>query len=388
MHTGDVQQSDVAVHTRLGIDVSAFTNFLAAIDGLTILELVAREDGTALLVESRELIELFRSHLEREIPVGVVDLVRVTHVAVVELILGFLVPAKYNFGGQSIGGVVDRHAGHISQDLTSHKVSLASIKHRLSCDDIIVAILCDLLPQMLRNRLIPRKTQLLMVNAEFDLPFLQALFLGAEVINVRIRDIIGLTEEAVVALGFLLAANDLLGEVVELLLRIAHQTSIENMVVVPAAVEPDETELHQLLDFLGLRVNHPYNGLVGSFNFPVHQEQVREHLHVVKDELSLVVFDSRAIFGGFERHLVHKLDAVFRLVAAISCKGQDGVAHIGDIIGHAAFIRIRQDFVDKVDAGLSSRMDLFVEITFNLESKPFLALNHFGVYHVVFSFQR
>ena len=179
-----------------------------------------------------------------------------------------------------------------------------------------------------------------MVNAEFDLPLLQTLFLGTEVVNVRIRDVICLTEEAVVALGFLLAADDLLGEVVELLLRITHQTSIENMVVVPAAVEPDETEFHQLLDFLGLRVNHPYNGLVGPFNFPVHQEQVREHLHVVEDELSLVVFDSRAIFGGFERHLVHQLDAVFRLIAAVGRKGQDGIAHIRNIISHAAFIRI------------------------------------------------
>ena len=160
------------------------------------------------------------------------------------------------------------------------------------------------------------------------------------------------------------------------------------MVIVPAAVEPDKAELHQLLNFLGLRVNHPHDGLCGALNFPVHQEQVREHLHIVEDKFRLIILYRRAVFGGFERHLIHQLDAVFRLVTAIGRKGQDSVAHISDIVGHAAFIRIRQDFVNKVDTGLSSRMDLFIEIALNLESKPFLALNHFGIYHVVFSFQR
>ena len=111
-----------------------------------------------------------------------------------------------------------------------------------------------------------------MVNAELNFPLLQALFLGAEVINVRIRYVIGLTEEAVVALGFLLAADDLLGQIVELLLRVTHQASIEDMVIIPAAVEPDKAELHQLLNFLGLRVNHSHDGLCGALNFPVHQE--------------------------------------------------------------------------------------------------------------------
>ena len=272
VHTGDVQQSNVAIHTRLGINVPTFANFLTAINGLTILELVAREDRTALLVESRELVELFRAHLERQVSVWIINLVRIAHVTVVELILRFLVAAKYNFGSQGVGGVINCHAGYVCQDLTSHKVGLTSIEHRLSCNDIVVAIFCNLLPQMLGNRLIPGKAQLLMVNAELNFPLLQALFLGAEVINVRIRYVIGLTEEAVVALGFLLAADDLLGQIVELLLRVTHQASIEDMVIIPAAVEPDKAELHQLLNFLGLRVNHSHDGLCGALNFPVHQE--------------------------------------------------------------------------------------------------------------------
>ena len=227
-----------------------------------------------------------------------------------------------------------------------------------------------------------------MVKPKLDFPLLQALLFGAEVVHVRIRDVIRLPKEAVVAFGLLLTADDLLGQIVQLLLRVAHQTGVEDMVVVPAAVEPDEAEFHQLLDLLGLRVNHPHDGLVGALDLPVHQEEVREYLHVVEHQFRIVVFHCRPVFGGFERHLVYQLDAVFRLIGTVGRKGQDGVTHVGHIVGHAAFIRIRQNFMDKVDAGLSSRMDLLVEIAFDLESKPFLALNHFGVYHAVFSFQR
>ena len=52
----------------------------------------------------------------------------------------------------------------------------------------------------------------------------------------------------------------------------------------------------------------------------------------------------------FERHLVNELDAILCLIGAVGGKGQDGIAHIGNIVNHAAFIRIRQNLVDKVDS--------------------------------------
>ena len=65
-----------------------------------------------------------------------------------------------------------------------------------------------------------------MVDTQLDLPFLQALLNRAEVIYVRIRDVIRLPKEAVVAPGLLLTADDLLGEIIELLIGVAHQPGI------------------------------------------------------------------------------------------------------------------------------------------------------------------
>ena len=206
----------------------------------------------------------------------------VAHVPVVELVLRVLVAAKYNFGGQGVGGVVHRHARHIRQDLPSHKVGFSGVEYRLCGDHIVVAVFRDLLPHTLRHRLVPGKTQLLMVKSQFNLPLLQALLDGAEVIHVRIRDVIRLPKETVVAPGLLLTADDLLGEIVELFIGVAHQSGVQDMIVVPPAVEPYQTELHQLLNFRGLGIDHPHHSLTRAFDFPVHQEQVWEDLHVVK----------------------------------------------------------------------------------------------------------
>ena len=128
--------------------------------------------------------------------------------------------------------------------------------------------------------------------------------------------------------------------------------------------------------------------MTGAFDLPVHQEQIGEYLYIIKDQLGLVVFHPLPVLGGFEGHLIHQLDAVFRLVGAVGGEGQDRVAHIGDVVGHTALIGVRQNLVDKVDRGLSSRMDFLIEVSLDLNSKPFFALNDFGIYHIVFSFQR
>ena len=159
------------------------------------------------------------------------------------------------------------------------------------------------------------------------------------------------------------------------------------MVIIPPAVEADESELHQALDVFRGRVDHPNHRLCASCKLPVNEEKVRKHLDIIKDEVSGFVLGRRGRIGRFERHLINELDAILCLIGAVCGKGQDGIAHIGDIINHAAFIRIRQDLVDKVDTGLCRRMDLLVEISLDLDSKPFLALNHLVVYHAAFSFQ-
>ena len=386
MHRSNIQQSDISVHTRLGIDIATLANFFAAISRLAFVELVTREDRTVFLVKRRIVVIFFRPKLERQI-VHAANLTGIAHVAVIELILRLLVSTEDNLCGQSVRGIVDGHSSHIGQDLTSYEVSLTGIEYCLRSNDIIVTILGDLLPHALRNRLVPRKAKLLMVDAEFDLPLLQALFFRAEVVNISVRDIIGFAKEAVIALGFLFAADDPLRQVVKLLIGIAHQASIKNVVIIPPAVEADESELHQALDVFRGRVDHPNHRLCASCKLPVHEEKVRKHLNIIKDEVSGFVLGRRGGIGRFERHLINELDAILCLIGAVGGKGQDGIAHIGNIVNHAAFIRIRQNLVDKVDTGLSCRVDLLVEISLDLNPKPFLALNHLVVYHAAFSFQ-
>ena len=386
MHRSNIQQSDISVHTRLGIDIATLANFFAAISRLAFVELVTREDRTVFLVKRRIVVIFFRPKLERQI-VHAANLTGIAHVAVIELILRLLVSTEDNLGGQSVRGIVDGHSSHIGQDLTSYEVSLTGIEYCLRSNDIIVTILGNLLPHALRNRLIPRKTELLMVNAKLDFPLLQALFFRAEVVYISVRDIIGFAKEAVVALGFLFAADDPLRQVVKLLIGITHQASIENVVIIPPAVEANESELHQALDVFRGRVDHPNHRLCASCKLPVHEKKVRKHLDIIKDEISGFVLGRRGRIGRFERHLINELDAILCLIGAVGGKGQDGIAHIGNIVNHAAFIRIRQNLVDKVDTGLSCRVDLLVEISLDLNPKPFLALNHLVVYHAAFSFQ-
>ncbi len=64
-----------------------------------------------------------------------------------------------------------------------------------------------------------------MMDAQLDLPFFQALFLGGIVVNIRVADIVRLAEEAL-ALG-----DDFLGEFVELSVVVADQPSINSWLI-------------------------------------------------------------------------------------------------------------------------------------------------------------
>lgn len=114
----------------------------------------------------------------------------VSHVTVLELVLGFLVAAEYDSGSQGVGRVVDGHSSYIRQNLTGHEVCPAHVEHSLRCKDIVVAILPNLFPLVFRYRLVPGQTRFLMVNAQFNLPFLQALLFGAEVVDIRVGDVV------------------------------------------------------------------------------------------------------------------------------------------------------------------------------------------------------
>ena len=135
----------------LGIDVAALANLLTAIEGLPALEFVSGEDGASLFVKGGELVELRFSHGKGQVPVRVIDLRRVAHIPVIELVLGALVSAKYNSGGEGVGGVIHRHPGHVRQDLPGHKVGFPGIKDGLGSNDIVVAVFRDLLPHLLRT---------------------------------------------------------------------------------------------------------------------------------------------------------------------------------------------------------------------------------------------
>ena len=101
-----------------------------------------------------------------------------------------LVCTKYNSGGELIGRIVDGHLGNLCQDLTCSKVALRVIPDRFRCNNVVIAVCGNLRPKFFRNRFVPRKTKLLMVNAKLDFPLLQALLLSTVVIDIRVRDII------------------------------------------------------------------------------------------------------------------------------------------------------------------------------------------------------
>ena len=121
----------------------------------------------------------------------------VTHITVIELALWMLLLAKYNSGGETVRGVVRQHTCNFRQNQPRIPVRLEMIKRCFCCDYIVLAILSDLIPHIFWNWLIPRQTKFLMMNTEFNLEFLQALFVccRCEVINIRIRDIVCLTEQ-------------------------------------------------------------------------------------------------------------------------------------------------------------------------------------------------
>ena len=76
-------------------------------------------------------------------------------------------------------------------------------------------------------------------------------------------------------------------------------------------------------------------------------------------------------FFRFERHFADEFDAIIRVVSASDGERQNGISHIGDIVGHAAFFRVSEYLVDEVDTGFRAGMNLLIEISSNQCPNPF-----------------
>ena len=269
VHRRNIQQGHVLIASRLGADVSALADLLAAVCRLAVLVLVAGE------------------HLRQ--------------VCVLQVLLSVPLTLEYDLSGQLVGAGVDRETCDRSEDLTCLPVRLQMVPYLLCGDDVVVAICGDLFPHLLRHRFVPGKTELLVVDTQFDLPLLEGLLLGGEVVDIGVGQVVGLSESLLDKI-----VDDLTREVIELNVRVAQDTTVEDMVVVPTVVESYELPLHKIRDLVRSRVDHPLD-LVGSPNFPVHKEQVREYLDVVNDGRTVI----RLLIGLLmvaprgERHLLH-----------------------------------------------------------------------------------
>ena len=196
------------------------------------------------------------------------------------------------------------------------------------------------------------------MDAQLDLPPLQGLLLGGEVVDIGVRQVVGLLEALLDEVGY-----DLAGQVVELLVRVTQHPTVEDMVVVPTVVESDEFLLRKVGDLVRRRVDHPLD-LVRTTDLPVHEEQVGEHLDVENDrrvvrrllELLLMI-----MLGG-EVHLLDELDAVVGLMSRLHGERENLLTNIAHVVRHARLVGVVQDLLDEVDAGLGPGMDLLSEV--------------------------
>ena len=90
------------------------------------------------------------------------------------------------------------------------------IEDHLSGLDIVLAVFDYIIPIALWDRLIPRELVLPVLDPEFNLPFLERLLLSREVVNIRVGQVVRLTECCV-----LLVVDDSLRDLEELFVRIS-----------------------------------------------------------------------------------------------------------------------------------------------------------------------
>ena len=195
MHRCNVAIPHISIHTRLRIYSSAFADFLIQIYRLTVIKCVPREERQnaitfrvlglrieILIQRNTGRIEYSELIISTKLSSVLLILFRTDgfrQISIVEDALRLTVVTKYNLGRQGICRVINRYISNpvqqfdqVNLDLTSYKVRFTSIKDRFRCNNIVITILSNLGPKFLINRLVPRQTEFLVVNAQLNLPFL------------------------------------------------------------------------------------------------------------------------------------------------------------------------------------------------------------------------
>ena len=140
------------------------------------------------------------------------------------------------------------------------------VKDLLGCDNVVITVLRHLFPSLLGDILVPRQSELLMMQPKLDFPLLEGHLGGCKVVHIGVGQVVCLEKTSSDAV-----LDDPLAQVIQLGVVEAQRTSVENMIVVLPAVEADETHLAEGLDLLRGGVNHPMDHRI-ALNLPVHKE--------------------------------------------------------------------------------------------------------------------
>ena len=131
-----------------------------------------------------------------------------------------------------------------------------------------------------------------------------------------------------------------------------------------------------------------YRPLLGKL--PVHEQQIREHLHVEKYQWRFLPRRSLPlnIVLRFEVHLRHDLQTGLRLIGAAGSEPQDGIPHVIHIIRDVAFICLVHNVGNKVHTWLCIRADLLCQRFLDENAQMLLILDLLYIDHCFFSLQR
>ena len=197
----------------------------------------------------------------------------------------------------------------------------------------------------------------MMVNAQFDLPLLQRLLLGGEVVNIRVGCVIGLTEH-----GVLVSADDPRRQIIELGVVVSHDTPRpENMIVVLAVVESHQILVEQRHDVLPRRIDPCFDDVRIAFHETDH-EQVWKDLDIEEGEdIGVLWIASLRNIIGFELHLVHQNDAIIRPMRRPQSEIKYLITHVGDVVWFTGLIHLVHELLDELDARLGPRTTLLAQ---------------------------
>ena len=428
MHTGNVEGSHVSEYSLPRKHSSAFTDDLVNLDKTLLLvepyHLVFRILHAVHYINSLSRCFLVQNHniILRTDRMSVVALPALKAVSwellrqirIIELHLRLRVIPKYKPGGQLVCGIVHGHACDLGQNLSRLKVAGQFVKYSFRCNHIVIAVRRDLGPSFFRHRLIPRQSKLLMVNPKFNFPLFQTLFLCREVVHISVGNIISVSEH-----GVLTAINDPLTQPINGFIVVSDHSGVQNMIVVPPAVKPDQLLADQFVDLAPAWINHPDDTLAFSRFFPVDQQQIRKHLNIKENQRLInrnwlrlkLVYTGCAFFNGplgniiLYRPAVHLgarcrllrvkvtvmqrslyLHADVLLMGAFRRKRPNSRPHVPNIITQSRIPRVVQRLLDQTHGCRRMRLlNIFSETLRDDVPQMLFVLYTFKVNHVIFS---